>query len=567
MIKKKYISMLTGATFSSMINAVLIISDSFVCAFFLGESAVTAINLVAPIYNFGIFIAMLLSLGIPVVYSNAMGRFQKEEADLTFGTGISACLAGGLLLFLSLTVFQGLYFDLYPASAELEQLAEDYYFWVRFELLVMPVAEVLVETVFADGDASCAVTVSIVEVISNIAFSILLCGVMGIAGVALGSVIAVVLRLLVSLTHLRKENNSLRPNLHFSFSVFFRSVRIATINAGNYLCLAVFSGGLNIFVGWWFGEEYLILVSILLLVQEFLLIFVGVGEAAAPIINVYLSEGCSTGVRKVWRYAAITVLVEGLGVMLLIGLLAPWIPKVLGVTDPSMAGTASLGIALLTPGMVFTCYLYLLTSYYLLMEKLKLSFLISAMRDVLLVLPMSVLCGMAFGINGLFFGIALGSLMAFAITMLYGYGKHGRKNFPLLLAEMEKERKCCLFELKVAPEEIIRLRDAVEKTLLDQGVEKQVVMKCMLAIEETLMLVYEKNKAGRVSGECELQITEDKISVILRDNGMSLDLTDPEMGISSFRGYVAPGLLSRWCRNGKHLITMSFNRNLFEMPI
>ena len=47
--------MLIGATFSSAINALIIVSDSLIAGLFLGENAVSAINLVSPAYNLCVF--------------------------------------------------------------------------------------------------------------------------------------------------------------------------------------------------------------------------------------------------------------------------------------------------------------------------------------------------------------------------------------------------------------------------------------------------------------------------------------------------------------------------------
>ena len=218
MIRKKYFSMLISASFTSIINVLLIIADSIICGQMLSDTAVAAIDLITPLYTFCMFISMLLSLGIPILYSRAMGRSQKNEADLVFGTGLTVTIIGGILIFFFLTVFRDAYFSQYELSNELYLLAKDYYFWIRFEILVMPLAEVMVESVFADGDESCTLLVSIVETSTNVILSVILCRTMGIAGVALASFVAVSLRLLISLTHFLKKSNSLRVHLSFSLA-------------------------------------------------------------------------------------------------------------------------------------------------------------------------------------------------------------------------------------------------------------------------------------------------------------------------------------------------------------
>ena len=565
MIKKKYLSMLAGATLSSIINALLIITDTIICGFFLGDTAVSAINLIAPVYNLCIFFAMLISLGIPVLYAKARGRFEKEEADRVFGTGLTVCIAGGILVFLLLTLSRNSYLGHFMLSEDMSRLAGEYYDWIRFELLIMPVAEVLVETVFADGDEQCVVMVAVVEAVANIVLSILLCHRMGIAGVALASVIAVILRLLVGMTHLLRKTNTLRLNLHFSFSVFLRDVHYAMTDAGNYLYLASFSYALNLFVIWFFGEKMMIMASVVLMVQEFMLLFDGIGEAFTPIMSMYLSENCFAGVRKLWRLATFTCILESLGVILLLVLLSGKIPDFAGITDPELRRLASKGILLTTPGMFFTCYLYMLSSYYRLVDKVGLSFGISALRDSLCIIPAVVAGGMIFGIEGVFGGTAAGAALAFLLSMLFVGKKYGKKNLPLLLGTREKGLKSYLFELEVNPEQVIRIGKSLEQVLREEGASQRQTANMMLMQEELLMLIYEGNGQKRVLAECALTVAPEKMTMIIRDNGVTMDLTDPDKSITSFRRYIVPRLLAAWSHEEHHLMAVSFNRNCFEI--
>ena len=567
MIRHKYLSMLAGATFTSVINALLIITDSLICGFFLGDTAVSAINLVTPVYDLCIFIAMIISLGIPILYSSARGRFSKEEADRIFGTGLTVCLAGGILIFIFLTLVKDSYLRHFMLSGTMSRLAGEYYSWIRFELMIMPVAEVMVETVFADGDENCAITVAAVEASSNIILSIILCRVMGIAGVGLASVIAVTLRLLVSLTHLLKKTNTLRMNLYFSFSVLRKDVHYALTDAGNYLFLAAFSYALNVFVARHFHERMMIMVSVVLIVQEFQLLFDGIGEAITPIIGVYLSENCFAGVRKVWRFATITCILESFGTMLLLIILSGRIPAIVGITDPELHRLASWGVILMTPGMVFTCYLYLLTSYYRLLDKVILSFGISALRDCLCIVPTAVAGGMIFGIEGVFGGTAAGAALAFFLSILYVCRKYGKKDLPLLLNSREEGLKSYLFELEVNQEQVIRVRDSLEQTLREAGVDRKYVIRTMLILEELLMLIYEGNGQRKVLAECALTVFPEKITMIIRDNGVKMDLTNHDRNISSLRAYIVPGLLAEWCHEEHHLIAVGFNRNCFDILV
>ena len=62
-----------------------------------------------------------------------------------------------------------------------------------------------------------------------------------------------------------------------------------------------------------------------------------------------------------------------------------------------------------------------------------------------------------------------------------------------------------------------------------------------------------------------LQAVNGRMKRCTGNNGVQLDLTDPDKSITSFRGYIIPGLLAAWCREEHHLMAVSFNRNCFEI--
>ena len=77
--------MLMAATLTMVVVTGLLMSDTIIAGFFMGEEAVAAINLVTPAYSLAAFFGCIFSLGVSVLYSNAMGRFDKESADSYYG--------------------------------------------------------------------------------------------------------------------------------------------------------------------------------------------------------------------------------------------------------------------------------------------------------------------------------------------------------------------------------------------------------------------------------------------------------------------------------------------------
>ena len=150
------------------------------------------------------------------------------------------------------------------------------------------------------------------------------------------------------------------------------------------------------------------------LCREFQLIFDGIGEAITPILSVYLGEESHSGVRSIYRLANKTALLEGIAVTLVLILCAPLLPRVLDISDPELMRCAVAGIRLLSLGSAFVSLLYLLTSYYLMIEKIALGLVASALRDVLLSAVLAVVLGLLFGLNGMFIGLAAAPALAYA---------------------------------------------------------------------------------------------------------------------------------------------------------
>ena len=121
------------------------------------------------------------------------------------------------------------------------------------------------------------------------------------------------------------------------------------------------------------------------------------------------------------------------------------------------------------------------------------------------------------------------------------------------------------------PEGVVAARDRAEQILLENNIEKKMVLRSMLMIEEILMLVYGKSgEEKKVIGECAITVSPEIISVIIRNDGEELDVAeDGEMSVTSLRSYVMPMLINQWAqgKKQKHMMGVSFNRDGFALEL
>ncbi len=562
-LNKKFYSMLFAGTLTMVVVTGLLMSDTFIAGIFIGEDAVAAINLITPAYSLAAFIGFIFSLGVSVLFSNAMGRFDKESADRYFGNGFCACLLSGTVLFVLLNFLADAYLGFYAPPAAVMALAGPYFFWYRLVILILPMATFINEMVFADGDETLSAVANITNVVGNIVISVILCRLIGIAGIGAASFIGTLLKLIISFTHLLKKGNSLHIKPALSLPVLGEIAKYSIIDAGSYLFLSIFVAAMNKFVMAVFGEDMLIIVSVCVFLKEAQLVFDGIGEAFSPLISIYLGEETYEGVRECYRLSEKTSIAEGLVMTVITVLAAPLIVRVFGISDPRTASYAVNGIRIMSLGLTFISLMYLITSYFLLRGKILLGLVICCMRDVAASVIFAVTGGLLFGIYGLFIGIAVSSAAAYLLLMGYLDLRYGREDTPLLLKEIEGNGITGFYELNVKPEDIICVQKEIEQLLKDNNVSEKTTVRVKLLIEDLYMLIYEKNGSEGILGECVVKLLDEGVSIITRDDGVLFDISQDDVEATSVAAFTVSAYMEKMKENRRHLTTMSYNRNSF----
>ena len=563
LMSKKYYSMLLGGTLTMMVVSLLLMSDSIIAGAVIGPDAVAAITLVTPIYALGAFFGSVISLGVPILYTTEMGKFNKERADRIFGFGVLSSIIVGIALFVLASMFGNMYLSSSSPSEAVLDYAKGYMFWMRFTILILPIQQLLLNAVYSDGDETISTIGSVVQGVGNIALSIILSRFMGTAGIGLASFGFYAVSLLIILIHFKKETNSLRWNLYYSSDILKEVVRYSIIDSSSYLFLGAFTSALNTFVGNQFGPEHLILVSAIVLSREFLLLFDGIGVAVGPIFSVYIGEENHSGLSSAFGLARKTAIIEGIAVMLILLAVAPFVPTVLQVEQPELARWIVIGIRLTALGTTFVSLLYLLTSYYLVIGQILLGVAVCALRDVVLSVCLAAGLGKVLGVWGFFIGLAVAPVLAYALLMIYLTARYGKKDCPMLFSKVPGSSDTYLFNLFTEPEEIIAVQRQVETILKQYNVEKRIVAQTMLLIEEAYMLIREMNGNKAVLAECTMNLKPEGVQIISKDDGVSFDMADEDIGVKSLGAYTLAQYLEKKDFGNRHLTTMSLNRSSF----
>lgn len=563
-ISSKFYSMLAGGILTSFFVAFTVMADAFIAGIKLGEDAVTAINLVLPVYSLASFFALLFSLGVPILYSKEVGAFEREEANRTFGVGILGTSISGIVLFIILIFGGNIYLEYMGAEGKVLLLARDYLYWIKYVVIILPLRTLLSEMIFSDGNEGLSTLANAVSTVTNIILSILLAPLMGTSGLGLASFVSLILSIVILIFHFMKKENSLHPNLYFSIAKLRIIIRYSIVDSSTYLFLMLFMSIMNRYVVKNFGSGMLILIAIVSFIKEVQFVFDGVGAALTPIISVYLGERTYQGVNEVWKLARKTAVIESIIVTAVIIICAPIIVGFLGIEDPQKAQIAVWGLRIMSLTLIFTSRMYLDSSYFILIDKIPLGVLICALRDLVVSAPLAAFGGWLWGIYGMFIGLMIAPALGYLLSYIYICLRYDKDSYVLFIPPMEKERHIWMYEFEVRPELITATRDQIGNTLKDNGQSSSTVNRVMVLFEELFMLVYDLNPGKTVLAECIVEVGNN-VHIITKDNGVYYDLTDTDHKVDSFRSFVVSGFTEKLVYKKINFTSLSFNRNAFEI--
>ena len=144
------------------------------------------------------------------------------------------------------------------------------------------------------------------------------------------------------------------------------------------------------------------------------------------------------------------------------------------------------------------------------------------------------------------------------ILKIFYKDKDGKYPFYLNSEDNVKE-----FDLELSPENISKVMDDTEKFLQEKGFDRKTINRILFIIEESGMLISEKNQGKKILAEYTILIKHDKIKTSVRDNGKIFNITEEDAEITSFGSYVFSLASPKMFRQRKYLTVTSLNRNIF----
>ncbi|MBR3641394.1 MAG: hypothetical protein IKN53_05125 [Oscillibacter sp.] len=544
----------------------MLLSDSIIAGYFVGESGVAAINAITPVTGVVTFFGDLCSTGVGIVFTREVGAMRKKRADEIYAQGLIIALSIGLLSALAIFLMRGVYFDLNGVTGAIRAEALKYYALMPINAFLTIVVFYLEQMVYSDGDELCNNICYVFQIGGNIACSVVLAKLMGMTGIILGSIIGNGLGILACLWHYFRKGNTLHFTWHLSLRDFLLTSRYSIVDSSVYLCWALMDYVLIGFVSSRWGDSGLITLAVVVSLIEFGVVLDGVGMAMQPLIGTYFGERNPRLIKRVMRSGIKAALIQGAAATVLICVFAKQFCGLFGITGGAALAPSVAAVRIVSLGFPFVSAVSLTTSYYMLIDRIGMATCIACLQNGALYMALPILGGMLFGMSGMWAGFAASPLLTLIAALIFVYLRFGRDNFPFLLKDMDSE--VVVMDGTLTPETSAKLAEQVADSVLSHGYSKERSHRAALFVEEIGLTVLERNKKSKkpVLIELSLFYEEDSVLIIERDSGELFDVTDPDLEIAGLSTLTLNGLMKSHTEKA-YLVTTGYNRNMIRFRL
>ncbi|MBQ9518590.1 MAG: hypothetical protein IJR59_01690, partial [Firmicutes bacterium] len=365
--KHKFNTMLLSATLAMVGIFVTLICDAVIAGLFFGADGVSAVNLVIPTMSFALFTSEVFGNGAGILYSRYIGKLDKEGADRMYGMGVIVNIAAAVLCALLIFFGEDIYFHIQGTCGKACELARDYYGFMPLKSALTIIFSYFAFMVYTDGDEKYANAAYIVQIVSNIFFSVILCKKMGMAGITLGGVIGNLLGSAALVGHFFSKENTLHFVPYFNLKEQLCVIKFSAVDACSYLCWSVMNYVLIAYISRHYGEDALVTLAVVMSIVEFSVVLDGIGLAMQPLIGTYLGEKNNAMIKRFTKYVFKVTVIEGLAVALVFFVFAPQITALFGIDGACAADTVKAARTAAV-SLVFCSLVTLETSYYMLID-------------------------------------------------------------------------------------------------------------------------------------------------------------------------------------------------------
>lgn len=407
-----------------------ILVDTFFISNGVGATGLAALNLVLPAYNLMYGCGLMISIGSATKYSILRGKEDTKSTDILFTNTIYLGLFFTTIFFMAGLFFSKEIVSLLGANEETFVMANSY---LRILFAFSPMF--LMNNIFTgyvrnDGAPKLAMTAMLSGSVVNIIFDYIFIYPMklGMAGAALATGFSPITSMLFLSMHKVKRQNKfhfIKVGINFSVikTIFTLGVSSFITEMSNGIVIIVFNYiilGLTGNIG---VAAYGVVANLSLIVMN---ICTGIAQGSQPLFSRAYGFGDKRGIKKILRYALVTIAVISAIIYSAFFALADRITRIFNsANNIQLQNIATVGLKLYFTAILFAAFNIILSMFFNSVDKPKPAQVISLLRGFIIIIPASYLLAKIARMTGVWLAFPITEFIVAIIGMILFYRYRG----------------------------------------------------------------------------------------------------------------------------------------------
>lgn len=420
---KIFYSYLFPAVSAAIAIAIYSFVDTIVIGQAVGPNGTAACAIVLPCFTIAHCIDLICGIGGSVLRSHAIGEGNQEKGNAYFTTSLIYVSIITIIFWILGVSFQEYIYRLFGADDILLPYAMDYGSWIFGAFPSFVFVSYLGAFIRTDGSPKFVMNVTIIGGIINIIGDIIFVFPlqMGMTGAAIATVLGSLAQSIMLITYIFLGKTTLLLAKPFQWYKAVEKISTIGIGAGiTQIAMTLITCIINNQIMKYSGADALAVYGMLSTISAlFISIFVGIGQAAQPVVSVNYGAEQKDRCRIVGKLGLITASILGT-ICLGISLLFPsQIVAIFMKVTPGVSEIAPYIISVFSLSYLPTAISLFITAYLQSVGKANSATLISMLRGVILSALLLYALPLFMGGDGIWWAITLAETGTTIIAMLY----------------------------------------------------------------------------------------------------------------------------------------------------
>lgn len=389
----------------------------------IGSLAITGVGITMPIMTIVLAFGMLIGIGTTANISLNLGKGNRTTAEKLLGNAFTLSIIVGLAIAITGTIFANPILNLFGASENTLFYAKEYIGIILLGCTFNILSFALNSTVRADGNPKMSSITMVIGCGANIILDYLFIFVLnlGVKGAALATIISQAITFFIILYYYTAGNSNLKLKIenfklkkHLVTMTFAIGIAPFATQIANSLVQVIANNALKTY-----GSD--LAIGAMTVISSLNIIFMmpifGINQGCQPIIGFNYGAKKYERAKEAFKYATIAACV-----ICIIGFVSiqcfPTQIISLFNNDPELTTLAIKGIRIYLLMMPVVGINIVATSYYQSIGKAKISMFVSLLRQVILLIPFTIILPKFIGLDGVWAAGACADSLSVIITLV-----------------------------------------------------------------------------------------------------------------------------------------------------